>query len=110
MNIEWLINKAKEKFYPITHAKAVLYGDSNGTVDEVLNTVESNITDIGNKLDGHVNDTGNPHNVTASQAAYVNSETGRNMLQENEPEEVVNAVFSIWGDTPTIEEPSVNED
>ena len=41
--------------------------------------------------------------------AYVNSKTGRSGLQENEPEEVVNAVFSIWGDTPTIEEPIIDE-
>lgn len=39
------------------------------------------------------------------RCAYANSETGRNDLQENEPEEVVNAVFAIWGDTPTVSEP-----
>lgn len=38
------------------------------------------------------------------RCAYVNSETGRNNLQNAEPEEVVNAVFAIWGDTPTISE------
>lgn len=91
MNIEWLINKAKEKFYPITHAKAVLYGDSNDTVDKVLNTVESNITDIGNELDGHVNDTGNPHNVTASQAAYDNTDSG---LSAGNVQDAIDAVKS----------------
>lgn len=43
------------------------------------------------------------------RCAYVNSNTGRTCLQENEPEEVVNAVFAIWGDTPTIEEPKEAE-
>lgn len=36
------------------------------------------------------------------RASYVNSEDGRKELQENEPVEVVNSVFAIWGDTPTI--------
>ena len=45
MNIEWVINKAKEKFYPITHAKAVLYGDSNKTVGEELDKLNN---DLGN--------------------------------------------------------------
>ena len=39
------------------------------------------------------------------RCAYVNSETGRNDLQSAESEEVVNAVFAIWGDTPTIQYP-----
>ena len=38
MNIEWLKNKAKEKFYPITHSKAVLYDDSNKTLYDELQT------------------------------------------------------------------------
>ena len=41
MNIEWIINKAKEKFYPITHAKAVLFGDNNKTVEEEINNINS---------------------------------------------------------------------
>lgn len=43
------------------------------------------------------------------RCAYVNSETGRNMLQENEPTYIVNAVFAMWGDTPTIEEMDITE-
>lgn len=38
------------------------------------------------------------------RCAYVNSERGREKISEEQPEEVVNAVFSIWGDAPTIEE------
>lgn len=44
------------------------------------------------------------------RCAYVNSETGRNNLQNAEPEEVVNAVLAIWGDTPTISEPKEVEE
>ena len=40
------------------------------------------------------------------RCSYVNSETGRSELQGAEPEEVVNAVFAIWGDAPTIQYPS----
>lgn len=37
MTIEWLINKTKKKFYPITHAKAVLCGEaSDKSLPEVL--------------------------------------------------------------------------
>ena len=38
------------------------------------------------------------------RCAYVNSEKGRAALIEKEPEEVVNAVWAIWGDTPTVSE------
>ena len=36
------------------------------------------------------------------RCAYVNSETGRSDLQGTEPEEIVNAVFAIWGESPTV--------
>ena len=45
MNIEWLKNKTKEKFYPITYAKAVLFGNSNKTLDEEINGLNSNKLD-----------------------------------------------------------------
>ena len=41
MNIEWLKNKTKEKFYPITHAKSVLCGDSNETLEMKLAEIKS---------------------------------------------------------------------
>ena len=44
------------------------------------------------------------------RCAYANSETGRNDLQSAEPKEVVNAVFAIWGDTPTVSEPEEVEE
>ena len=52
MNIEWLKNKTKEKFYPITHAKAVLFGNSNKTLDEEINDLNSSLTSVVNtKID-----------------------------------------------------------
>ena len=32
----------------------------------------------------------------------INSKDGRKFLIDEEPNEIVNAVFSIWGDKPTI--------
>lgn len=51
-------------------------------------------------IDGKETQVGENH-----RCAYVNSESGRNELQEKEPEEVVNSVMAIWGDTPTVSEP-----
>ena len=44
MNIEWLKNKAKEKFYPITHAKAVLFGENNKTVNDEIELLKNDLT------------------------------------------------------------------
>ena len=49
MNIEWLKNKAKEKFYPITHAKAVLFGENNKTVNDEIELLKN---DLSNLKDG----------------------------------------------------------
>lgn len=42
--------------------------------------------------------------------AYTNSASGREMLAEGEPEEIVAEVMDVWGDEPTIEEPTFDED
>lgn len=36
---------------------------------------------------------------------YSNSITERAMLEENEPKDIVKAVYAIWGDTPTVVSP-----
>ena len=38
------------------------------------------------------------------RCAYANSATGRKDLQKQEPQNVVNSVFSIWGNSPKINE------
>ena len=43
MNIEWLENKTKEKFYPITHAKAVLFGENNRTVNDEIEQIKNDL-------------------------------------------------------------------
>ena len=46
MNIEWLKNKAKEKFFPITHAKAVLFGENNRTVNDEIEQAHNDLTTL----------------------------------------------------------------
>lgn len=36
------------------------------------------------------------------RCAYVNSVSGRKLLEEKEPAHVIAAVMSIWGDTPSV--------
>lgn len=72
------------------------------TVDMLTSESVSILTQKFIELDGEVTQVGQNH-----RCSYVNSETGRSMLQENEPTYIVNSVFAIWGDKPTIEEPTI---
>lgn len=45
MNIEWLKNNLG-KFYPITHARAVLFGDSNITLEEKIKSQQTQIDNL----------------------------------------------------------------
>jgi hypothetical protein len=38
--------------------------------------------------------------------AYVNSTRGRAQLEAECPAEIVQEVYKVWGDTPTVEEPT----
>ena len=69
------------------------------TVDMLTADSVSILTKKFIEVDGAETQIGENH-----RCAYVNSETGRSDLQGAEPEEVVNSVFAIWGDTPTINE------
>ena len=44
--------------------------------------------------------------VGRSRMAYVNSPTGRKQLSEILPEEYVTAVLALWGETPTVTDPT----
>ena len=48
MTVEWLLSKAKEKFYPITHAKAVVTGNGNETVSDAITSIKSSINSKAN--------------------------------------------------------------
>ena len=52
MNIEWLKNKAKEKFFPITHAKAVLFGENNRTVNDEIDQIKNDLGGLSFSVSG----------------------------------------------------------
>ena len=74
------------------------------TVDMLTTDSVSILTKKFIDVDGAETQIGENH-----RCAYVNSETGRNMLQENEATDVVNSVLAIWGNEPTIEEMDITE-
>lgn len=41
--------------------------------------------------------------------AYMNTQSEREQLRTLLPEEYYNAVMAVWGDTPTVAEPTVKE-
>ena len=43
------------------------------------------------------------------RCSYTNSESGRALLFENEPEDIVAEVMEVWGDAPTVEEPKFDD-
>lgn len=38
------------------------------------------------------------------RSGYVNSANGRKRLSEEEPQEIQDAVFAIWGSSPTVQD------
>lgn len=39
--------------------------------------------------------------------AYINSARGRKQLEAECPPDIVQQVFEVWGDTPTVDEPTI---
>lgn len=69
------------------------------TVDMLTTNSVSILTQKFIDVDGVETQVGENH-----RCAYANSVTGRQDLQKQEPQDVVNSVFAIWGDVPTINE------
>ena len=63
---------------------------------ESVNVVEISIATINKK----------PHEIGRSRMAYVNSPTGRKQLTDKLPEEYVKAVLALWGEKPTVSDPT----
>ena len=74
------------------------------TVDMLTSESVSILTQKFIEVDGVETQVGHNH-----RCAYVNSEFGRKAIAESEPENVVSSVMAIWGDKPTIEEPTAEE-
>ena len=45
---------------------------------------------------------GEEKEIKNNRKAYVNSDRGRKELQTEQPDNIVNAVFAVWGDQPTV--------
>ena len=69
------------------------------TVDMLTIYSVSILTQKFIEVDGVETQVGENH-----RCAYSNSSTGRKDLQKQEPKNVVNSVFAIWGDSPKINE------
>ena len=69
------------------------------TVDMLTKDSVSILTQKFSKIDEMDTQIGENHRTT-----YVNSPSGRKAITEEQPDEVVNSVFAIWGNEPTIEE------
>lgn len=67
------------------------------TVDMLTNTSVSILTQKFVKVDGKETQLGKNH-----RKAYVNTEAGRKVLESEQDESTINAVFAIWGDVPTV--------
>ena len=69
------------------------------TVDMLTTYSVSILTQKFIDVDGVETQVGENH-----RCAYANSAIGRQDLQKQEPKDVVNSVFAIWGDSPKINE------
>ena len=69
------------------------------TVDRLTADSVSILTQKFIDVDGVETQVGKNH-----RCSYANSATGRQNLQKQEPHDVVNSVFAIWGDSPKINE------
>ncbi|MCI8308095.1 MAG: hypothetical protein HFH14_08625 [Lachnospiraceae bacterium] len=67
------------------------------TIDMLTTDSVSILTQKFIVLDGVKTQVGNNH-----RCSYANSIQGRQTLQTSEPEHVVNAVLTIWGELPTV--------
>lgn len=47
--------------------------------------------------------------ITNKVCAYENSARGRAQLEAECPAEIVQQVYAVWGDTPTVTEPTMPE-
>lgn len=54
------------------------------------------------KTDVYLTYEGESYKIKTTRVSYVNSESDRKRLQEEQPEKVAKAVFAIWGDKATV--------
>lgn len=67
------------------------------TIDMLTINSVSILTQKFIEIDGVKTQVGENH-----RRAYINSKIGRQYLREQESQNVVDSIFAIWGDTPTV--------
>lgn len=76
-----------------------MYIETKKTVDMLTKDSVSILTQNFIEFEGKEQQVGENH-----RRAYTNSISGRAEIVETEPENVVNAVMAVWGDTATVAE------
>ena len=66
------------------------------TIDMLTSDSVSIKTQTFIEFEGEEKEIGNNH------SGYTNRPSGRKRLQDEQPENVVNAVLAVWGDEPTV--------
>ena len=74
ISAEWILNKAKQKIYAISHAKAVVR--NNSTVDADLTALETAVESLQNEVNGMDLST-----ISAHLTAKLNTEAGAHGLR-----------------------------
>lgn len=73
------------------------------TVDMLTKDSVSVLTQKFINIEGENVQVGANHRIS-----YVNSQESRTQLQDEQPEDVVNAIMIFWGDTPSIIESNIH--
>lgn len=74
------------------------------TLDLLTTDSVSVVTEKQIEIDGKI------YTLETSRRAYVNSPLGRTNIIADLPEEYMTAIFALWGDIPTIEDPPMPEE
>lgn len=106
MNIEWLLNKKKEKFYPVTHSKAVLTGDNNETIEDALTESANQVNTLNSRIDTAISAVTTSTEVTdirvgANGKTYSTAGTAVRE-QFNETNSSISGIQSILGKSPSV--------
>lgn len=56
-------------------------------------------------IETYINFENEEYKLGRYRKCYANSPYGRTLVEEELPESYRNAIFEIWGDTPTLEDP-----
>lgn len=69
----------------------------------ILESLSENSVNV--VIETYVNFEGEEYKLGRYRKCYANSPYGRILVEEELPESYRNAIFEIWGDTPTLEDP-----